>query len=711
MKTDKIGLNHILGKLEWADLKQWDRFKQSRLAGWALFLCLSLAVSLVINGHWGQLPTEVKVGSIAMRDIRADRDYLIVDQEETSKIREGLMQNILPIFDWDEKAMRGLKVVEDKSILDPWQDKGILVRQIGDPEAPLTRWKDLSAIVSLEEARHKFQDHRKREKLAPTLLFNSEESQARQEKVLSEVQDVIITIKEGQAVIRSGDHFEPWHVKVINGMREIRAKRDFKYRFVGSFFFAFSLLLLLFIVGSLFIRGFRPTRKDLLFCGFLLSLTLIVERVFSSLAVGVGSLLPFEIPSAVFNYLVPVAFGAMLVRLLLNPQIAIFFALAASILAGVDLANNLSSSVYFLFSSLTGIILISHARSRLEIFNAGAWTGLLGGLFVLVVQLISVTSEWQPLIQSEVALAMGAAFLGGILSSTLIFILTPLIEAAFGYLTDIKLLELGSLNHPLLEELIVRAPGTYHHSHMVGTLAEAAAESIGANGLFARIASYFHDIGKMTKSEYFIENESGNESRHQKLTPSMSALVIASHVKDGMDLGREYKLPQQIIDIIPQHQGTKLISYFYSKAKEQEEAGDEPVNEKDYRYPGPKPQSREAGIILLSDTVEAATRALKDRSPVRIEEVVRNMINKNFIDGQLDECDLTLRDLNLIAHSFVRILMGIYHKRIEYPAIPEEVSTVPPEHATDKYTKPKPLTEGAPDPKGPPPPLRRIGPR
>ncbi|MBI3540548.1 MAG: HDIG domain-containing protein, partial [Deltaproteobacteria bacterium] len=240
---------------------------------------------------------------------------------------------------------------------------------------------------------------------------------------------------------------------------------------------------------------------------------------------------------------------------------------------------------------------------------------------------------------------------------------------------------------------------------------------------------YFHDIGKMKKSSYFIENQPIGEDRHGALSPSMSALIIASHVKDGMDLAKEHKLPQRIIDIIPQHQGTKLISYFYNKAKEQhrrcvegeasaalptEGATRVPMtDERHFRYPGPKPQTREAGIILLADTTEAATRALKDRSPARLEEVVRNMINKNFIDGQLDECELTLKDLHTIANSFVRILMGIYHQRIEYPPDESEKNRKSePEGNGDKYLQSKPIGQGSlhEPSKEPPTNIRRLGP-
>jgi putative nucleotidyltransferase with HDIG domain len=265
---------------------------------------------------------------------------------------------------------------------------------------------------------------------------------------------------------------------------------------------------------------------------------------------------------------------------------------------------------------------------------------------------------------------MGAGMIGGLLAALVTQSFAGWAETIFGYVTDIKLLELSSLNHPLLRELIVRAPGTYHHSHLVGALAESACQAIGANGLFARVASYFHDIGKMTKSAYFVENQGKTENRHETLSPSMSALIIQNHVKDGIELAHKYRLPQPIVDIIPQHQGTKLIRYFYSKAKDQEKPAVSTVNEKDYRYPGPKPQTREAGVILLSDSVEAATRALPDKSPTKVRAIVEKVINMNFTDGQLDECELTLRDLHDISDSFTKILTGIYHKRIEYPDLP-----------------------------------------
>jgi hypothetical protein len=258
------------------------------------------------------------------------------------------------------------------------------------------------------------------------------------------------------------------------------------------------------------------------------------------------------------------------------------------------------------------------------------------------------------------------------LAAVVVSAILPLLESIFKCTTDIKLLELASLNHPLLRQLVVHAPGTYHHSMLVGTLAESAAEAIGGNALIARVGSYYHDIGKMLTPEYFVENQMGRENKHDRLSPSMSALIITAHVKDGIKLAKEYKLPQRIMDIIPQHHGTNLITYFYNKAKELEDPTVQQVQEADYRYPGPKPQTREAAIVMLADKAEASSRVLIEATPQRIKSLVQRVVNSVFMDGQLDECDLTLRDLQQINDAFVRTLIAIYHHRIEYPVVESE---------------------------------------
>ncbi|HYL81264.1 MAG TPA: HDIG domain-containing protein, partial [Candidatus Acidoferrum sp.] len=270
--------------------------------------------------------------------------------------------------------------------------------------------------------------------------------------------------------------------------------------------------------------------------------------------------------------------------------------------------------------------------------------------------------------------------------------LLPLLEQSFGRTTNFTLLELSSLDEPMLKHLILTAPGTYNHSIMMGTLAEAAAEAVGANALLCRVGAYYHDIGKTRHPSYFIENQPDAVNRHDKLAPSLSRAIVMSHVKEGIEMARAYGLPEVLVDMIPQHHGTRLVSYFYHRAKETCDPDLQAVKEEDYRYPGPKPQTREAAIIMLADAVEATTRSLTDPTPARIRGSVQKIINNIFVDGQLDECDLTLRDLHLIANSFVRILTGVFHHRVEYPAAEAQDPTRKRSENGDQPAKP--TTEG-----------------
>jgi putative nucleotidyltransferase with HDIG domain len=239
-------------------------------------------------------------------------------------------------------------------------------------------------------------------------------------------------------------------------------------------------------------------------------------------------------------------------------------------------------------------------------------------------------------------------------------------ENMFDLTTDMKLVELSDMNHPILKRLSIEAAGTYNHSVLVGNLAESAAAKIGANPLLARVGSYYHDIGKLEKTEYFVENAMGNDrDRHSKLSPSMSSLIISSHVKAGLELARKHRLPGVIQDIILQHHGTSTVSFFFEKAQEQDPH--KQVQEEDFRYPGPRPQTRESAIIMLADSVEAASRSLATSSPKLLRDLVKKIIRDKFMASQLDQCDLTLKDLDDIVEGFMPILQGIFHTRIEYP--------------------------------------------
>jgi putative nucleotidyltransferase with HDIG domain len=287
----------------------------------------------------------------------------------------------------------------------------------------------------------------------------------------------------------------------------------------------------------------------------------------------------------------------------------------------------------------------------------------------------------------DIAMGALAALAGGALLLPVAVVgLLPVVEGAFGYVTDVKLLELANLNHPALKELIVQAPGTYHHSILMGSMVERAAEAIGANPLLARVCAYYHDLGKIRNPLFFAENQRG-ENRHDTLAASMSALIVKRHVTDGLELARHWRLPKLVSDTIPQHHGTRLVGYFWAKAqKAAEESNGRPVavDEALFRYPGPKPQSREAALVMIADACEASSRALPEPTGDALRGLVAKRINEIFSEGQLDECELTLKDLNAIAAAMVRALEAIYHTRPEYPGRAREESARPPVHLVAK---------------------------
>ncbi len=373
------------------------------------------------------------------------------------------------------------------------------------------------------------------------------------------------------------------------------------------------------------------------------------------------------VPASALNYIIPIAGGAMLIRMLLSTEVTLVFALVMSMCAALFVQTDIQLATFALLSSMAAMIAIAHVDRRTLIMRAGLITGLANVLIVIAIRFIGMASVTEAVSAVGFMWCLVFAFIGGLGCAIFVMIAAPIIEWLMNYTTDIKLLELANLNHPLLRELIVSAPGTYHHAHLVGILGEAAAEAIGANALLVRVGAYYHDIGKMNKPQYFIENTRNGENKHEKLTPHMSALIVQAHVKDGIEMAQAARLPKVITDMIPQHHGTRMISFFYEKAKSQEDPDRQKIDPKDFRYPGPKPQTREAAILMLADVVEAQVRSIKEKNPARIEQTVRKIIDDVFREAQLDECELTLRDLNEIHKAFVRILLGIYHQRIEYP--------------------------------------------
>lgn len=497
----------------------------------------------------------------------------------------------------------------------------------------------------------------------PNLTINIAETDARRRNAAAAVKDAILSVKKGQRVIGDGELVNETHLVILQGMRTQTDRLDlFQLQAGGT-----GLVALLVAAAYAFCRAafrrFRPTRKDGVLLGLLLLGLLGLLQVWVSIADAVQDKYT-GLPLEALYYAFPVAAGAMLVRFVLSEELALFFAVVFACLAGVMLGNSLSFGIFTLVGSLVAADRITRAKDRVGIFKAGLVTGATSVLAVLFLFLM----EGKGLVGDTLVTALFAGVGTALAVPVMVMALTPIIEAVFGYASDIKLLELANLNHPALKELIVQAPGTYHHSIIIGTLVENAAEAIGANPLLARSCAYYHDIGKGRNPLYFGENQKG-ENRHDSLAPAMSAVIIKRHVTEGLEMARQYRLPKLVADAIPQHHGTRLVGYFYHQALKEQEGKENapPIDESIFRYPGPKPQFREAALVMIADAVEASTRAMPEPTTPKLQQQVQKIINLIFSEGQLDECDLTLKDLNSIARSFLHTLEGIYHARPEYP--------------------------------------------
>jgi putative nucleotidyltransferase with HDIG domain len=498
--------------------------------------------------------------------------------------------------------------------------------------------------------------------LRANLTINSAETEFRRARAAQEVKPAVISIKRGQKVIGDGELLTQEHLSLLEGMRAQTDELDVFQLQLGAMALVALVVAAAYGFHRAAFRRFRPTRKD----GLLLGLWLLMLLGALHLGASVADALHDRygrLPLDAFYNALPVAAGAMLVRLLLNEELALFFGLVASLLAGMMLNHSVSYVIFALVGSLVGATRVGRAKDRGGIFRAGLYTGAVNALVLLALGLAEGKGFSRDLFWGA-GLGLFGTAVGAPMVVTAV---TPLVEMVFGYASDMKLLELANLNHPALKDLIVQSPGTYHHSIVVGSLAEGAAEAVSANPLLARCCAYYHDIGKGKNPAYFGENQKG-DNLHDCLAPAMSAVIIKRHVTDGLELARQYKLPVAVRDVIAQHHGTRLVGFFFHKAcREAEGKPDSSVDESQYRYAGPKPQFRESAIVMIADAVEASSRSMAEPTPVALQALVQKIINVVFSEGQLDECDLTLRDLNLIAQSFLHTLEGIYHHRPAYP--------------------------------------------
>lgn len=495
------------------------------------------------------------------------------------------------------------------------------------------------------------------------LSFNQAETDQRINQYLNASKQPVIKIKKGEILIHRGEKLTEQHLQLIASLKELTSPSSILKRFALTTFIVFTFFFILFSLHLGYHRFWSLSFKDIWLFLIVTSLTLVglkygslwLQFIFS--AYGFGQLVDFLIPASA---------GGILLQLMIGRTASHVFTISISALSCIFLDQSFIYAIFVFVTTASAVYTVGDCRSRVDLFKCGAWSGLIGLITVLAFGIVqSLGFKETPWI--SIAAVSFFAFLSGIFATGLTNFVTPFFESLFGYTTSLKLMELANFHHPLLHSLMMKAPGTYHHSVIVGSLAEIAADQIGANGLLARVSAYYHDIGKMNKPLYFIENQSPGNNPHDHLQPSMSAKILFSHVKNGVKMGRDYRLGSKVIDIIEQHHGTTLASYFFNKAKETEEPGSGSVDENHFRYPGPRPQTREAGIVMLADACEAATRSIADPTPGKIQAMVHHIITKRFLEEQFADCELTFKDLQIIETHFTRTLVSLHHHRIEYP--------------------------------------------
>jgi putative nucleotidyltransferase with HDIG domain len=502
--------------------------------------------------------------------------------------------------------------------------------------------------------------------VVPTIFNNNSETQARITSALLNTEPVFYQIKKNKVIVRDGEEITPGILAQLQAIeRTEQAGPPIRYS-IGVL-----LLLAIFLISFqkyLSVHQYSDIKlrdKSLfLLCGIVLVGNLALVKLGLLMAASLSSAISSPTFSIVFAYqiAIPFAAGALLLTILTDRDISTIYTFGFSLLVGFLTRGDFYLLFYSLASGIAAAFSIKRYYQRSALLRSGLKIFLANLLTVFTIYLLRESGfNW-----NEMAFLAASSFASAALAVAVVSITAPVLEWAFNITTDIKLLELSNLDLPVLRQLALEAPGTYHHSIVMGTIAEAAAVKIGANPLFLRVSALYHDIGKIRKSEYYVENQR-EANKHDTLNPRMSALVIINHVKEGLEVAKMLRLPSDIVGMIPQHHGTRLITYFYKKAKDMENPEIEVVKEEDYRYPGPKPQSREGAILMLADATEAASRTLTEPSPARLKNMVDTIFRAIFEDGQLDESNLTMKDLNTIADAFVRKLESVFHHRIAYP--------------------------------------------
>jgi putative nucleotidyltransferase with HDIG domain len=568
-------------------------------------------------------------------------------------LRDGVLgPNSLPRNEESTRTLSIRTLGQKPSEAHPVPRERVVPERVSTPEGPVSQ-DFIAAFTPPRLGPILFRLVAEKLKGTPTLTFEEQYTNQQRELARSRVQDKYDTYLKGDVLVEQNQPISEEQLILLRLEHE-RANAGIplgaRLRRIGS---------MVVLVASLFaLIGYYVHRHEPEIAGNLGRTAALCGLVV--VAIGLVRLLAVQPWDA---ELIPVAVAAMTLAIAYNPHCALMVTFVLCLLTSLALGTGIGHFLVLMGGTAAGVLTLHEVRTRTKLIKVGATVAL--GYFVLTWAIGLWQDQPLDLIRSDSLWRAGwglmaGFFLGGSL---------PFVENWFGIVTGISLLELGDITHPLLQELVRRAPGTHNHSITVGAIAENAAERIGAHALLVRIGAYFHDIGKMLKPHYFVENLAGAANRHANLAPAMSTLIIIGHVKDGVDLGRQHHLPERIIDLIEQHHGTTLVEYFYHEANRRNDGNPDATTilESAFRYPGPKPQTKEAAILMVADAVESASRTLSEPTPARIEGLVRDLIEKRLRDGQFDECGLTLQEISEIRESLIKSLIGIYHGRVKYP--------------------------------------------
>ena len=562
------------------------------------------------------------------KGVKIDFNYKIIEETLEKNINKDLVKEL--------SALSTKKITAQKErmleLLNEIYDSGV-VKEDGIIIVKEEETAKINKLTPLEQKiLHTF--------LVPNYIFDKDKTKEEIEKKTSKIGEQIVEVQAGSLVAKKGEVLTDKKLELLSALG-IYSYSESISRLIMNVMY---LIVVSFISYQVLYRTFKNEilKKNIYRAVFILiTVAFFILRFLSN----------------EYMFIVPFEVMFFMLGLLINTRFAFAMTLISLAFLMPILDYNLIYFFIYLFSVLLGTILLKDIKTRSQLINLGVQLSMVKFILFFII------SYFVDIMSVSVVVKEGQIIIAGILSGMMSIALIPYFERTFNILTRFKLLELGDLSHPLLRDLSVKTPGTFYHSMMVATLSEAAADAIGADSIFARVASYYHDIGKMKRPKFYVENQEGGVNPHNSISPFLSALIIAAHTKEGAELGKEYQIPKEIRDIMYEHQGTTLLAYFYNKAKQL----DENVQEEDFRYPGPKPKTKESAIIMLADSIEAAVRSLDEKTPVTIESMIRKIIAGKMGDGQLSDADLTFKEIETIIKVFTKTLMGIHHVRIKYP--------------------------------------------